>query len=99
MFFEGVFSDHVVLNRSTITPKTLIFNFLTFHVIQIGAGQHLGLGLVGGHLLVDGRLHGRHAADADPLPQVIVASLGARQPVVDGLPAEPAAGRGGTRWI
>lgn len=70
------------------------FHLLTFHVIQISAGQHLGLGLVGGHLLVDGRLQGRHAADADPLPQVVVAPLGARQAMVDGLPAEPAAGRG-----
>lgn len=67
---------------------------LTLHVIQIGADQHLGLSLIGGHLLVDGRLQGSHAADADPLPQVIVAPLDTRQAMVHGLPSEPAAGRG-----
>ncbi|TNN60269.1 hypothetical protein EYF80_029522 [Liparis tanakae] len=61
---------------------------------MVGAGQHLGLGLVGGHLLVDGGLQRGHAADADPLPQVVVAALGACRAMVDGLPAEPAAARG-----
>ena len=62
---------------------------LTFHVIQVGTGQHLGLGLISGHLLVDSGLQSGHAADADPLPQVIVAPLGASQPMVDGPPTEP----------
>lgn len=64
--------------------------FLTFHVIQISADQHLGFSLISGHLLIDGSLQGSHAADADPLPQVVVASLGAQQTVVDRLLAEPA---------
>lgn len=62
---------------------------LTLHVVQVGAGQHLGFGLVGGHLLVDGRLHGGHAADADALPQIVAGALGPRQPV-QGLPPKPA---------
>lgn len=68
--------------------------FLTFHVIQISTGQHLGLSLISGNLLVDGGLQSSHAADANPLPQVIVAALGACKAMVDGLPAEPASGRG-----
>lgn len=65
---------------------------LTFHVIQIGADQHLGLSLISGHLLVDGGPLSGHTANADPLSQVVVAPLGARQAMVDRLPAEPAAG-------
>lgn len=75
-------------------PKALTYIRLTFHVIQIGTGQHLGLSLISGHLLVDGRLQSSHTADADPLPQVIVAPLGARQTMMDGLPTEPASACG-----
>lgn len=92
----GVFSTFkkCLVGKTAEPIRTLSYSSLTFHVIQVGAGQHLGLSLVSGHLLVDGRLQGGHAADADPLPQVIVAPLGGRQTMVDGLPAEPAAGRG-----
>lgn len=68
--------------------------FLTFHVIQIGTGQHLGLSLISGNLLVDGGLQSSHAADADALPQIIVAALCACKAMVNGLPAEPASSHG-----
>lgn len=67
---------------------------LTFHVIQISSGQHLGLSLISGNLLVDSGLQSSHAANADPLSQVIVAALGACKAMVNGLSAEPASGHG-----
>ena len=68
-------------------------SLLTLHVVQVRAGEHLGLRLVGGHLLVDGHLQGHEAADAHPLPQVVAAPLGPGGPAVGRPPPEPAAGR------
>lgn len=68
------------------------FVALTLHVIQISAGQHLSLGLICRNFLVDGRLYGGHAADADAFSQVVAGPLGSSRPV-DGLPAKPASCR------
>lgn len=62
---------------------------LTSHVIQVSAGQHLGLGLIGRLLLVGSRLCGSHAADADPILQVVVAP----QLVMMRLPPSEPSGR------
>lgn len=77
-----------------LTKRPHGYILLTFHVIQVSTGQHLGLSLISGHLLVDSRLQSSHAADADPLSQVIVAPLGTCHTMMDRLPAEPATGRG-----
>lgn len=73
---------------ATVKPKTSRFS-LTSHVIQVSAGQHLGLGLIGRLFLVGSRLCGSHAADAEPILQVVVAP----QLVMMRLPPSEPSGR------